>query len=170
MSQDDSEESSALTDKAPRFVTTQSELARCMHIHRNTVIAWAKEPDAPKHTSKGYEVVKWLEYKAKVGKRVDGDAKPDSYRAKQHAKLDEQIRQLKLANDKADGLLVPMAEVVEKITALASEFNQEVRRIEDGLPQALLGLGLPEQRLKIREAFDGLRAKIHKGEMGLTKP
>lgn len=155
-------------DKVPRFVTTQSELARYIHVHRNTVIAWSKDTESPKQTARGHEIVKWLEYKAKVGKRTN-DENPSSYKAKQGVKLDEQIRALKLANDEKDGLLILIKPAVEKITALVSEFNQEVRKIEDGLPQALLGLGLPEQRLKIREMFDALRLKISKGESGITK-
>ena len=165
---DDSEESSELPDKVPHFVTTQSELARLLQVHRNTIIAWCKEPDAPKQTAKGYSVKKWLEFASEFSKRANVE-KSDTKKALEVEKLKEVIRGLKQKNDEDARLLVPMAEVVEKITALVSEFNQEVRRMEDGLPQALLGLGLPEQRLKIRDAFDSLRTKIHKGELGLVK-
>lgn len=165
---DGSEESSALPDKVPHFVTTQSDLGRLLGVHRNTIIAWSKDPDAPVATVKGYEVLKWMEFKSAINKRANSE-KSDSKRGKEIEKLDEQIRGLKLQNDKQDGLLVPMTRVTETITVMVSEFNQEVRKIEDGLPQALLGLGLPEQRLKIRDFFDALRAKIYEGEKAISK-
>jgi hypothetical protein len=164
---DSADESSPEIEKLPKYATTQAELAQYIHVHRNTVISWLKEPDAPKQRAKGYEVLEWLEFKSKMDKRNNA-AKGDSKRAKEIEKLDEQIRGLKLENDKRANLLVSMAMVREIQVALNSEFNQEVRKIEDGLPQALAGLGLPEQRIKIREYFDGLRTKIHKGSLPLT--
>lgn len=164
---EESEIPSELPEKVPKYVTTQSELARLLQVHRNTIIAWAKETDAPKQTSKGYDVKKWLEFAGTIAKRANVE-KSDTKKALEAERLKEVIRGLKQKNDEGAKLLVPMAKVQEKITALASEFNSEVRKIEDGLPQALQGLGLPEQRMKIRDFFDALRLKIYKGTLPLT--
>lgn len=155
------------SDKIPNYVKTQSDLASLLGVHRNTIVQWCKEADCPQMSAKGYDVRKWLEWAPTQAKRANID-KSDRKKQLEIEKLEETVRGLKLGNDKQDGLLVPMAKVQESITALASEFNQEVRRIEDGLPQALQGLGLPEQRLKIREMFDSLRLKIHKGVLSIT--
>jgi hypothetical protein len=164
---DEEEIPSELPDKVPKYVTTQSELARLLQVHRNTVIAWTKEPDAPKQTAKGYDVKKWLEWAGSFAKRANVE-KSDTKKALEVEKLKEVIRGLKQKNDEEAGLLVPLSIVTATITAVVAQWNQEVRKIEDGAPQALAGLGLPEQRMKLREMFDAMRATIHKGTLELT--
>ena len=155
-------------DKVPDFVTSQAALGNLLGVHRNTILAWAKEPDAPKGTPKGYNVAKWLDFASEIAKRANVE-KSDTKKQLEIEKLKETIRGLRQKNDEEERLLIRIDLATEKINTLVSELNQEIRKIEDGRPQALLGLGLPEQRVKIREAFDALRLKIHKGEKGITE-
>lgn len=73
----------------------------------------------------------------------------------QIAKADFQLAALK-------GAHVAVDEVVATLVAMVAEINVIIRGIEDSLPTALQGLGLPEQRLKTRAFFDKMRAEIYK--------
>lgn len=154
------------SDKIPDFVTSQAALAQLLGVHRNTIPAWLKLEGAPQHTPKGFDVKKWIDFAGKIAKRANVE-KSNTKAEKELIKLDEVIRGLRLKNDQDDGLLIRIDETTETIHAVVSELNSEIRRIEDGLPQALLGLSLPEQRVVIRDFFDAMRAKINKGEKAI---
>ncbi len=76
----------------------------------------------------------------------------------------EAVRGAKMENDIKAGLLVEVSEVVRDIVVLVSDLRAHFRRIEDGLPLALAGLSIAEQRMVIRKHFDDMSATIEKSD------
>lgn len=156
------------TPKLPKFVTSRAKLGEILGgVHRDTIARWEKEKGAPIHGPKGYDIKKWIAFAEIISKR--SKVAPSSTKAeKEMAKLDEVIRGLKLKNDEDEKLLILTSTVKETIVTLVSELNGHIRVIEDALPQALQGLEIPAQRLKIREFFDAMRTKISKGTESMS--
>lgn len=156
------------TEEIPEYVTSASQLADLLGVHRNTIATWKKDPSAPAHAPKGYKVGDWTTWASEIASRADVP-KSSKKAEREYEKLCESVRRLKLDNDEKERMLVPISEVKESIYKMVSELNGIIRTIEDGLPMALQGLGLPEQRVEIRKQFDDMRAKINKGEEGIIK-
>jgi hypothetical protein len=111
----------------------------------------------------------WLDENSDVLASSDAEGSEDLLTLKRNLirqqilRATEMTRATRLSNEETERKLIRIDLVIETNNALVSELNGEIRKIEDGLPQALLGLSLPEQRVRIREFFDAMRAKIHRG-------
>jgi len=87
-------------------------------------------------------------------------AKPD--KALKEDKLAEEIRKLKLRNDREERKLILRAEVTGILTKIYGELTSKLdQKLEMEYPAILVGLDIPNLRVKLKQLNDEIRAFHH---------
>lgn len=88
-------------------------------------------------------------------------AKPDKGLREQ--KISEEIRKLRIRNDKDDGKLVPAEWVMEGDARILSRVDQILeQKLSNEYPSAVAGLDVPQARVYGKRLGDQIRAEFHK--------
>lgn len=122
-----------MVQKKQRWCKTVRELCAELSISEQAFYAhWKKRPDAPKHTSKGYSLVEWLEYyEAAQEARLDGIVGPDGDYKREKLRLECEILKQKLAVLKGESMpiaehLIELQDIGAVVNAGLDEFVQWV--------------------------------------------
>lgn len=78
-------------------------------------------------------------------------------------KVAEEIRKLKLKNDKDEGKLVPRAAVAESIRKVSGPINFLIdQKLENEYPSAVAGLDVPQARIYGKRLADSIKEEFQK--------
>lgn len=109
--------------KEPQYVRTAAEVCKLLEISATTFENWQKDPDFAgrfkiRRGKCGWPITKlrnfFIHKKEKSRSSIGGD-----HADKKGIKLDEEIRGLRIKNDTAEGLVIPMEEHLNEVRALA---------------------------------------------------
>jgi len=129
---DKADENGIIERGGRKFASTQNALAKALCVSVSHVKLFLKNPDGPGVTSDSvYDIEAWRSFFESQG-RAGGDENPDDLflskmdrETLEKAKLEEQVRKLKIENEEAEGKSVSIDEATKIITEMTIQ-NQAI--------------------------------------------
>lgn len=173
---DKADENGIIERGGRRFASTQNALAKALGVSVSHVKLFLKNPDGPGMTSDSvYDIGAWREFFDEQG-RVGGDENPEDLflskmdkEALEVAKLEEQVRKLKIENEESEGKSVSIDEAQKVITEMTRSFKEALMSMKDRLASDLSGLPTPEAAKRIKEACRDVLDQLALGEWAKKK-
>ena len=111
------------------YAKTQGDLSGAMQVSINTVKNWAKDPDFPKKTKRGYSIAKVVEWRRARAERNPTAKKPKTAQAQNidEAKLRKEIlncEKLQIEIDKLNRQLISIEDHTRDVALVASIMPQ----------------------------------------------
>lgn len=159
-----------------RFASTQNALAKALGVSVSHVKLFLKNPDGPGMTSDSvYDIEAWRKFFDDQG-RAGGDESPEdlflSKKDKEElevAKLEEQVRKLKIENEESEGRMISADEAIRVFTEMTRSFKEALMSMKDRLSSDLSGLPTPEVAKRIKEASRDVLRQLALGEWAKKK-
>lgn len=155
----------------PDYVTSQDALAKRLGVDRKTIGNWIRHSDPPGNTADGrYHVAAWQAWMEENGRSGNGGGDDDdglggddgakvSLQALKAEKEREHIRKLRIANDEAEGLLIPRDEVEIMLMSVWVGLNTFIQTMPGRLMLATRGVSddIEKQAIYQRQADQMVR-------------
>lgn len=153
------------------FVETVKELAEKLGCDRKTVQRYMKQEGNPGSTEDGkFDVQKWQAWVEANGKQITKRHKGDSKADEELRKLKLQNERLRIENDVRLGNLISVDEVCKLLTEMTGGFSQEIRGIKHTLAPQVVGVSVGEASKRIGRECEVSLSKLALGDWAKKKP
>jgi predicted site-specific integrase-resolvase len=160
-------------ERLSQWAKNQTELAAELGCARETIQRWLKagDPDCPGKTSDGrYNVSLWKIWIETKGKKVRAAVKGRDKGALEMENMRLRNEKLQIENLLKQGELLHVDEVCGVLTEMMGAFVKKVRGMKHTLPNAVVGVSIPEATKRVdREAVEAL-LELSLGEWAKKKP
>lgn len=166
-------EVAGMEERLSQWAKNQSELANELGCDRKTIQRWLKagDPDCPGHTADGrYNVSLWKIWVETKGKKVRAAVKGRDKGALEVENMRLRNEKLEIENLLKRGELLHVDDVCTVLTDMVGAFVRKVRGMKHTLPNAVVGVSVPEATKRVdREAVEAL-AELALGDWAKKKP